>query len=293
MINYNNPKLRVINCTHADVDGAGASIVLKNFYEDVIVIPVTYNTEWKLLDEIRQYEGRYDAIICTDFYPAQTINDLRKLSTVLVLDHHESVADKNNDTDIIINTLYSGTKLAYKFVSKFKDVSYLEKLVDIIDDYDMFRLKIPASVYFNNLFWEMGHKWFIRRFITGNTVLYPEEKRYFIDAKKEFDKMYETLEIVDLAHNGVYFQTDRFHYECIEALKKDGYRWFVIKNKSNLSVRCDDIDLTELCKKLGRGGGHRTACGIPLQKSDNVVELIKKIELFVDSDYNNLDITNS
>ena len=32
MINYNNPKLRVINCTHTDVDGAGASIVLKNFY---------------------------------------------------------------------------------------------------------------------------------------------------------------------------------------------------------------------------------------------------------------------
>ena len=211
----------------------------------------------------------------------------------MVLDHHESVTDKNNDTDIIINTLYSGTKLAYKFISKFKDISYLEKLVDIIDDYDMFRLKIPASVYFNNRFWEMGHKWFIRRFITGNTVLYPEEKRYFIDAKKEFDKMYETLEIVDLAHNGVYFQTDRFHYECIEALKKDGYRWFVIKNKSNLSVRCDDIDLTAVFKKLGRGGGHKHSGGIPLQKSDNVVELIKKIELFVDSDYNNLEIADS
>lgn len=288
MINYNNPKLRVLNCTHADMDGAGASIVLKNFYEDVIVVPVTYNTEWKLLDEIHQYEGKYDAIICTDFYPAQTINDLRKLSTTLVLDHHESVVDKNNDTDIIINTLYSGTKLAYKFISKFKDVSYLEKLVDIIDDYDMFRLKIPASVYFNNLFWEMGHKWFIRRFITGNTVMYPEEKRYFIDAKKEFDKMYETLEITDLARNGVFFETDRFHYECIEALKKDGYKWFAIKNKGNISVRCDDIDLTEIFKKLGRGGGHAHAGGVPLTKTDNVAEWVRKIEYFIDDYYMNM-----
>lgn len=288
MINYNNPNLRICNIHHYDLDGTGSHIVLKNFYNDVISIPVTYNTEWKLLDDIRQYEGKYDAIICTDFYPAQTINDLRKLSTTLVLDHHESVVDKNNDTDIIINTLYSGTKLVYKFISKFKDVSYLEKLVDIIDDYDMFRLKIPASVYFNNLFWEMGHKWFTRRFITGNTVMYPEEKRYFIDAKKEFDKMYETLEITDLARNGVFFETDRFHYECIEALKKDGYKWFVIKNKGNMSVRCDDIDLTEIFKKLGRGGGHAHAGGIPLTKTDNVAEWVRKIEYFIDDYYMNM-----
>ena len=292
-MNYNNPNLRICNIHHYDLDGTGSHIVLKNFYKNVISIPVTYNTEWKLLDEIAQYDGKFDAIICTDFYPAQTINDLRKLSTTLVLDHHESVVDKNNDTDIIINTLYSGTKLAYKFISKFKDISYLEKLVDIIDDYDMFRLKLPASVYFNNLFWEMGHKWFTRRFITGNTVMYPEEKRYFIDAKKEFESMYETLEIVDLAHNGVYFESDRFHYECIEALKKDGYKWFAIKNKSNLSVRCDDIDLTEIAKKIGKGGGHVHAIGIPMAKTDNPIELVKRIELFIDTEYNNLEIANS
>ena len=292
-MNYNNPKLRILNICHYDCDGISSSIVLKNFYEEVITVPVTYNTEWKLLDEIAQYDGKFDAIICTDFSPAQTITDLRKLSTTLVLDHHESVVDKNNDTDIIINTLYSGTKLAYKFVSKFKDVSYLEKFVNIVDDYDMFRLKIPASVYFNNLFWEMGYKWFMRRFITGNTTMYPEEKRYFIDAKKEFENMYETLEIVDLAHNGVYFESDRFHYECIEALKKDGYKWFAIKNKSNLSVRCDDIDLTEIAKKIGKGGGHVHAIGIPMAKIDNPIELVKRIELFIDTEYNNLEIANS
>ena len=66
-MNYNNPKLRILNITHYDMDGCGASIVLKNFYEDVTVVPVTYNTEWKLLDDIRQYEGKYDAIIAQTF----------------------------------------------------------------------------------------------------------------------------------------------------------------------------------------------------------------------------------
>lgn len=286
---YNNPKLRILNICHYDFDGISSSIVLKNFYEDVITVPVTYNTEWKLLDDIKPYEGKYDAIICTDFYPEKTLNDLRKLSTTLVLDHHESVADKNNDTDIIINTLYSGTMLTYKFVKSFKDISYLEKFVDIVNDYDMFRLKIPASVYFNNLFWEMGYKWFMRRFISGNTTMYPEEKQYFIDAKKEFEKMYETLEICDLARNGVYFEADRFHYETIEALKKEGYKWFCIKNKGNLSVRCDDIDLTDVCKKIGKGGGHKSAAGIPLYKNDDVLALIHRVEEIIDADYANLE----
>lgn len=289
MINYNNPNLRICNIHHYDLDGVGSHIVLKNFYKDVISIPVTYNTEWKLLDDIKPYEGKYDAIICTDFYPEKTLNGLRKLSTTLVLDHHESVADKNNDTDIIINTLYSGTMLAYKFVKSFKDISHLEKFVEIVDDYDMFRLKLPASVYFNNLFWEMGYKWFIRRFISGNTTMYPEEKQYFIDAKKEFEKMYETLEICDLARNGVYFEADRFHYETIEALKKEGYKWFCIKNKGNLSVRCDDIDLTDVCKKIGKGGGHKSAAGIPLYKNDDVLALIHRVEEIIDADYANLE----
>lgn len=284
-MNYNNPKLKVLNIHHYDMDGSGSNIVLKNFYETVYSVPVTYSTEWKLMTDIAEYKDRYEAIICTDYYPEQTIDQLRRICPVLVIDHHESVADKNNDSDVIINTLYSGTMLAYKFINKFKDISYLKELVEIIDDYDMFRLKNPKSKYFNTMFWEMGSKWFGRRFIKGNVNLYPEEKQYFVDMKKEFDDMYENLEISDLARNGVFFETAKYHNECIDALKKEGYKWFCIKNKNAISIRCDDIDLTEVCKRMGKGGGHVHAAGIPLSKFDNVGDIVKKVEYYVDELY--------
>lgn len=287
-MNYNNPKLRVLNITHADMDGIASSVVLKNFYETVYVVPVTYTSEQFLLTTIEEYNEKYDVIICTDFYPAKTLNDLRKKTSVLVLDHHESVEDKNNDEDIIINTLYAGCKLTYNFISKYKDISYLEPFITLVDDWDMFRLKDPKSAYFNNMYWEMGPKWFLRRFITGNISLYPEEKQYFIDANKEFKIMYDNLQISDLARNGVYFEAARFQYECIEALKKEGYKWFLIRNKNTLSIRCDDINLVDICNKVGKGGGHKHSAGIPIDKFEDVGKLIKTIEYYVDDYYMNM-----
>lgn len=288
-MNYNNPKLRVLNITHADMDGIASTIVLKNFYETVYTVPVTYNTEWTIKNEIlTNYKDKFDCIICTDFYPEQTLSFLKEHAVTLVLDHHESVEQYNNDKDIVINTAYSGTKLTYNFISKFKDIKYLEELVNIVNDWDMFILKDKRSAYFNNMFWEMGLKWFMRRFITGNVSLYPEEKRYFVDAQKEFKDMYESLVISDLARNGVYFESSRFHYECIEALKKEGYKWFAIKNKNNISVRCDDIDLTYVVKQLGKGGGHVHAIGIPITKNDDAGLLVKNIERIVDEYYMNM-----
>lgn len=289
IMNYNNPDLRVLNITHADMDGIASSIVLKNFYKTVYVVPVTYQSESISVHEaLNLYKEKFDIIICTDFYPAKTITELQRVSSLVVIDHHESVEDKNNDENIIINTLYSGCELTFNFINKFKDISKLQEFVTLVSDWDMFRLKDKRSAYYNNMYWEMGPKWFLRRFINGNVTLYPEEKQYFVDATKEFKDLYESLEIFDMARNGVFFETARFQYECIEALKKDGYKWFAIRNKNNLSVRCDDVDLVDIAKKLGKGGGHKHAIGIPLTSADNIGELLKKLEYFIDDYYMNM-----
>ena len=154
-MNYNNPDLRILNITHSDMDGIACSIVLKNFYKTVHVLPTNYNTEWKLADDAKAYEGKYDIIICTDFCPTKAYADICKLGHVLVIDHHESVMDRNNNETIVINTQWSATALVYKFISKFKNISYLDNFVKLVDDWDMFRLKDPRSPFFNNMFWEM------------------------------------------------------------------------------------------------------------------------------------------
>lgn len=281
---YDNPKLRVLNISHADFDGCTSTIVLKNYYEKVISVPVTYQSEERVVAEALEHnKNNFDVIICTDFYPALTIGKLRSAAETLVLDHHETAEKYNDNMSIVINTTMCGAKLTYDFVSKMKDVSYLKELVDITNDWDMYVLKDIRSKFYNDLYWEMGHKWFLRRFCNGNIKLYPEEKQCLMDIKQEFADMYESLEISELTDNGIFFETDRFMNDCVERLKKEGYRWFVIKNKNALSIRTVDIDLTKVFKILGVGGGHRFAGGVPVKYGDDLGLLLNRLQHAVEA----------
>lgn len=286
-MNYNNPDLRVLNVTHADMDGIASTIVLKNFYKKVITVPVTYQSEKAIEDALTKNAGQYDIIICTDFYPANTIDTIRNTAPFLVLDHHESVEQFNDNKTVIINTTMCGAKLTYNFINHYKDISYLKEFIDIVNDWDMFTLQDVRSRYFNNIYWEMGAKWFARRFISGNCKLYKEEQQYLLDAQTEFKDMYDNMEISDLMDDGVFFETDRFMNECVEALKKDGYKWFVIKNKNSLSVRADEVDLTKVFNILGQGGGHIHAGGIPIKYKQDVGVLLSDLQNAYDAVYSN------
>lgn len=286
-MNYNNPELRVLNITHADMDGIASTIVLKNFYKKVITVPVTYQSEKAIEEALKKNAGQFDVIICTDFYPANTINTIRNTAPFLVLDHHETVQQYNDNQTIIINTSMCGAKLTYNFVNHYKDISHLKEFIDIVNDWDMFILADVRSRFFNNIYWEMGAKWFARRFLSGNCTLYPEEKQYLLDAQAEFKDMYDNMEISDLMDDGVFFETDRFMNECVEALKKDGYKWFVIKNKNSLSVRADHVDLTKVFSILGQGGGHVHAGGIPIRYNQDVGLLLNDLQNAYDAVYSN------
>ena len=288
-MNYNNPDLRVLNVTHADMDGIASTIVLKNFYKKVITVPVTYQSEKAIEDALTKNAGQYDIIICTDFYPANTIDTIRNTAPFLVLDHHESVEQFNDNKTVIINTTMCGAKLTYNFINHYKDISYLKEFIDIVNDWDMFTLQDVRSRYFNNIYWEMGAKWFARRFISGNCKLYKEEQQYLLDAQTEFKDMYDNMEISDLMDDGVFFETDRFMNECVEALKKDGYKWFVIKNKNSLSVRADEVDLMAVANIFNTNGynmgGHKHAMGLPLNYKSDIGKVLNDLQLAYDAVY--------
>lgn len=288
-MNYNNPDLRVLNVTHADMDGIASTIVLKNFYKKVITVPVTYQSEKAIEDAMTKNAGQYDIIICTDFYPANTIDTIRNTAPFLVLDHHESAEQFNDNKTVIINTTMCGAKLTYNFINHYKDISYLKEFIDIVNDWDMFTLQDVRSRYFNNIYWEMGTKWFTRRFISGNYKLYKEEQQYLLDAQTEFKDMYDNMEISDLMNDGVFFETDRFMNECVEALKKDGYKWFVIKNKNSLSVRADEVNLINVFNIFNTNGysagGHLHAGGIPLNYKSDIGKVLNDLQLAYDAVY--------
>ena len=61
-----------------------------------------------------------------------------------------------------------------------------------------------------------------------------------------------------------------------------------------MSVRTSNdskINLANVCARLGKGGGHMHAVGIPQQK-ENLAELIKRIETEIDNEIKELNSKN-
>ena len=155
-MNITDKNLKVLNITHFDMDGACCHIILKNYYKSVTALPITYQSEKTLFAKATEEINKehYDLIICTDFYPEIAYKDLTTLKVpMIVLDHHESAEKFHNGKTIVINTQNSASKLVFDLYNKLSDLSHLEDLVNIVDDFDMYKKKTGKF-----LFAEFGEK---------------------------------------------------------------------------------------------------------------------------------------
>lgn len=285
MFDFYNTNLRILNFTHIDFDGVASAIVIKNFYDNVMTEQINYSKEQIAYDKICANRDNVDAVIFTDFCPIN-LKQLQKLGKpILVLDHHESCISFNNpEHDIYINTKYCGAMLAWKYFSIKKDLSYLADFINVANDYDLFTLKDPRSMYYNALYWAMGFQWFMHRFIKGNMNLYREEQDYILWYKNDVQRVYDELPLSDLPHKGCFYNCDKYMAEISARLRADGYDYQLIYHGRALSLRSnsDQINLVELCRRMGRGGGHRCAAGIGIEEGENVSELVQRIVLTIE-----------
>lgn len=282
---FHNTKLRILNFTHTDMDGAVSSIVVRNYFKTVITQTITYEHENEILPKMIKERNNYDAVIFTDFCPVNLSQIQAFQKPVLVLDHHESALSFNNpNKQVYICTKFCGAKMAYEFFNHDDCLKHLKDLVDLTNDYDLYILKDPKSKAYNSLFWKMGFGWFSERFFTGDINLSKSEKLYLLRRQKEFEELYANLPIQELSNKGVVCESEVYLGDICDALRKDGYDWCIIYRLGNLSVRSSDnseINLVKVAEKLGKGGGHFHAIGVP-QLKENLNELIKRIEKAVD-----------
>lgn len=277
--NWYNKKLKILNFTHVDLDGAASNIVIRNFFKDVITYTVNYDRDKEIIARIKQHYNEIDGIIFTDYTPSNLSQVQSMGKPVLVLDHHESalkMKDPNNDVYIV--TSHCGAYVTYKYFNKFEELIHLQELVEITNDYDLFILKNIKSKPFNALFWKMGFEWFVERFLNGNVSLYEEEKTYIKTYMADYKKYYNSLEIVPLANKGVFCTVTKYLSDVSISLKDDGFQYLIIYHNGQFSLRSSNnkINLVNVCNRIGRGGGHPLACGIRLE-NDNVMTLINKI----------------
>lgn len=270
MIDFTNKKLKILNITHCDLDGAVAGIVIKNYYDDVITYVTNYNKAPTILTYINMVKTEIDAIVFTDFSPMEFFDELKILDIpFLVLDHHESALPINDPANgIIVNLNFCGAKLAYLYyVRSEPELEKLKELVEITNDYDMWILEDPRSKHFNTLFWiYYGFNSFYERFKDGEIKLKDWEKKELVNSQKKFKKIWDELPLIDLPKGGCLVEVTKSLSDISIELGKLGYEWFAMFNprieKLHLRSRTDKINLLPVMDELGRGGGHRkaTAC---------------------------------
>lgn len=282
-----NSKLRILNFTHIDLDGATSNIVIRNYFKDVITHQITYEHENEIIPKMIKEKDKFDAVIFTDFCPVNLTQVQAFGRPVLVLDHHESALSFNDPSkNVYICSKFCGAKLTYEFFNHDDCLKHLDELVNITNDFDLYKLKDQRSKPFNHLYWAMGFSWFVERFMTGDIELSKSEMKYLVRRQKDYNEFYANLPIQELKNNGVVCVTEKYLSDVADSLRNDGYDWCILYRNGNLSLRSSEnsnINLVNVTKRLGKGGGHYHAVGVPQQK-ENLSDLIKRIETEVDNE---------
>lgn len=278
---------KILSITHAHCcDGTTCQICLSNVFKNLSCLEAKYDEVDSILDNVigRNYDG-YDFVFLTDISP-QDANLLKNKNKIILLDHHNTAKYHHNpqENKYVIDN-YCGTLLTKVFLEKYfdKKLSSLDNLVYLVNDYDLWKKNNAKSTFLNDLFYLYFSDKFKKRFYNGDTRFTPDEISYLRRRKIEFQKTLDDLEVYDLPKiNACYFESRMFLNELCEKLLKMKYDVVFCKNptKGTVSVRnkLPYLDVGEVLKTLGYGGGHHDAAGFSEPDFLKMKEKISNIE---------------
>lgn len=256
---------KVLSISHKDMDGAVSTIVVQNVFKNVSFKYLKYGDVDKYLHSIN-YDD-YDLVLLTDISPEEE-ESLGLSEKIFLLDHH-GTAEKfhNPNKNRIVIPGNSAATLAKRFFENFFkiDLSYLNRLCELTDDYDMFVLKYPESWALNELYFYYYEESFRNRFKNGNMKFSEDELNYVKTRKKLFNDIYNNLNVYESDRIKMCsFVENRFVNDiCHKLMHEEGYDVTIcINSKSKTcSVRTkrDDVNLGSILKELLGGGGHMKA----------------------------------
>lgn len=287
-------KSKVLNLTHSHcMDGAGTQIVLSNCIENVDFRKVSYYNINSVLEKIDY--SNYDCVLITDISP-EKIEPENINEKIILLDHH-ATALKYHDPDKL-RFVYDG-EAATKLVKQWceivfdEDLSHLDYLVTLINDYDIWIHNDPKSKRLKMLYYHLGDIKFRQRFHLGGIEWTEKDLAFFKREDDKFNKLYDELEIFELESiNGCFIYINDFLNEIAEKLMdEEDFKLVLIKTDKTTSIsvrsRIENCHIGETLQELNLGGGHSGAGGGLV--SNNSSELKEKIKLLESTLYQKYD----
>jgi oligoribonuclease NrnB/cAMP/cGMP phosphodiesterase (DHH superfamily) len=283
---------KVCIATHVDLDGSMCALILSKVFHDITIFDTSFYKVDSLLENL-DYD-KYDFVFLTDIHPDKKSN-LYLSDKIILLDHHESAMEMNDPSKMhYIVPGKCAAHLVKKFAEKYFhiDLSYLDDIVRLCNDYDMWELKYPESKSLNDImFYLYRPKKFREKFNDGRTTFTEDELTWLKMREKKFQKLYKELQVFEFDKiNGCVVESREFINEiCDKLMKEDGYNIVFCRNPSHgrVSVRhnIEGLDMGGMLKKHGIGGGHFFACGMFVNDIDDFKVKINMLENEISVDF--------
>lgn len=275
----------ILSVSHNDLDGVGAQILLGGVFKNIDYINSSYYSIDKDLMTLNPDD--YDYIFITDISPSCS-EILDRLDNSILIDHHQTAKHIHDPKKHrFINTKYSGTYLTHHYLNKMyggDKLNRFNKLVKLVNDYDLWILKYKGSKALNDLFSLYNDEKFRERFRHGKLALTVTEKEYLGNIQKDFDKIYNELVVEEFETiNACWFESDIFVNEISHKLMmEEGYDCVMFNTLKNFKVsirsNMDDFNMGMYLKEKGIGGGHPKAAGIDVSTQEEMNSIVDSIE---------------
>jgi oligoribonuclease NrnB/cAMP/cGMP phosphodiesterase (DHH superfamily) len=296
--------------THNDLDGYGCRFILEDKYNFESVIHTSYDDCSDNLKAIKNTKTDDKTLFVTDLNFKK--DDLKNMIELLkdgwkirYFDHHkyeekrlklfEKLKEKFN-FKYIIDTSISATKILGNIFNPQNE--NLQKLIDIIDTYDMWRLESPLwnkAFAINNIFYLVGENNFYKK-VKENNYIIPEEfkKNYkeYLKRKDEYFKKMEEDGRITIVGDIALFIMDSYDFSSFVQFDYPDYKHYIIvypfaKRFSLRHKNIDDKEMENKFKKLMEIthpsikslGGHLYAQGIVLHEDATIEDIQEVIEL--------------
>lgn len=260
----------ILHITHNDLDGAGCSVLMKKFLEPDFTVYLNY-------DEIDNFiinnSHKYQKIIITDLSPSlEVAKFLAESVDVLFIDHHITSEHLVEYFDSFHDTTKSGTLLTFEWLleNNFECGSY-RNFAEVVNDYDMWHLRLDDSLKLNMLFSLFGIERFVERFLKNPYVKFDSGEALILDIEEEAKNKYLSngLKNINLFTDkqGRIFAVifaEKYNSELGHYIVNNSEASYVViinAQKKKISLRSKaEIDVSEIAVQNG-GGGHKNAAG--------------------------------
>lgn len=212
------------NITHADMDGAGCSIIMSRLFNDHMAInelditKTSYNDLKQTITNVVCSSDKDMMVVITDLLVPtaflKTILEYEHVIKLLYIDHHERFDDRKGLESL--KYLHKG-KFEYRWKKGFSATSScyefstshgiptskkLDRLVNIIDVFDEWKTtdkNFTEGLGLNEVYWDIGFDKFYNDFYDG--LIWTDKMKTFVS--EEFKKQDEYFESAD-EHNIIF-----------------------------------------------------------------------------------------